>query len=106
MARTKVTSRECLPRVVVIGGLAPLTRSSKRRLLLLLEQEKEKTLELRQQLVHAQDRVNSVEKRMVEAELRVALLEQTRAKAVKLLAADIKEVRRLDGTINVALVCS
>ena len=43
---------------------------------------------------------------MVEAERRVALLEQTRAKAVKLLAADIKEVRRLDGTTNVALVCS
>ena len=67
---------------MVIGGVAQFTHLSetdKRRVLLLLQQEKEKTADLQQQLTHAQHRLAAAEQRQAEAERRLATVEQQRA---------------------------
>ena len=56
-----------------------LFETDKRRVLLLLEQEMEKTGDLQQQLAHAQHRLAATEQRLAEAELRLAAVEQQRA---------------------------
>ena len=84
MARTKQTSRgrERGGFRLVIGGVAHFTQLSetdKRRVLLLLQQEMEKTGDLQQQLTHAQHPLAATEQRQAEAELRLAAMEQQRA---------------------------
>ena len=84
MARTEVTGRGRGRGGfrLVIGGVAQFTHLSetdKRHVLLLLQQEKEKTANLQQQLTHAQHRLAAAEQRQAEAERRLATVEQQRA---------------------------
>ena len=84
MARTKQTGRGHGRGGfrLVIGGVAHFTQlfeTDKRRVLLLLHQEMEKTGDLQQQLAHAQHRLAATEQRLAEAELRLAAVEQQRA---------------------------
>ena len=81
MARTKQTGRGRGRggSRLVIGGVVHFTHLSeidKRRVLLFLQQEKEKTGDLQQQLAHAQHRLAAAEQRQAEAELRLAAMEQ------------------------------
>ena len=84
MARTKQTGRGRGRGGfrLVIGGVVHFTHLSeidKRRVLLFLQQEKEKTGDLQQQLAHAQHRLAAAEQRQAETERRLATVEQQRA---------------------------
>ena len=82
MARTKQTGRGRGGFRLVIGGVAHFTQLSetdKRHVLLLLQQEMEKTGDLQQQLAHAQHRLAETKQRLAEAELRLVAVEQQRA---------------------------
>ena len=74
MARTEVTGRGRGRGGfrLVIGGVAQFTHLSetdKRRVLLLLQQEMEKTGDLQQQLTHAQHPLAATEQRLAEITL-------------------------------------
>ena len=84
MARTKQTGRGRGRggSRLVIGGVVHFTHLSeidKRRVLLFLQQEKEKTGDLQQQLAHAQHRLAETKQRLAKAELRLVAVEQQRA---------------------------